>query len=405
MIRAARGGIGGERGVALIIALLMTALLTITVMEFFFTTEVDTRMSRNSLHALQASLMARSGIALGEAYLMKDEDQLADSFSEEWCPQPAREGQSCRLDETNSQILIPENMRLRVEIFDESGKLNINATRPRNQNEWRVALTTQNPQAAPQLFQSWNAAMGRLMESRGINPEVAEAVQAYWDAAFERVYGPVSQPGQAGTPTVAPTPVAQATAGPTPQIIDMFDFLALDDLTRIAGGLSAGDLRRLRSAMTVLGRNQQRVNANTASRSVLTAILGDAGAVDSIIQARQNAPLKQQDLQQYTGALGQEDPSYRNARVMVGVNSYYYRIRASAIVNVDPVSGRGGVSRSAEMLVQRIAKPVQAGGQAGGQGGTLQWSLTRMNWHKEGGAALFRPEVEAATDGSSEDYE
>jgi general secretion pathway protein K len=61
-----------ERGIALIITLLVVALLTITVIEFTYSVEVDQHMARNALNGLQASLLARSGIALGEALLLHD---------------------------------------------------------------------------------------------------------------------------------------------------------------------------------------------------------------------------------------------------------------------------------------------------------------------------------------------
>src|SRR5689334_13361358 len=87
----ARRARNGENGMALIMAILVVALLTISVVEFFYSTEVDSRMARNSVHSLQASLLARSGIALGESLLLKDEDTAGlniDSFVEEWCPSP-----------------------------------------------------------------------------------------------------------------------------------------------------------------------------------------------------------------------------------------------------------------------------------------------------------------------------
>ena len=65
--------LSNQRGIALIITLLIVALLTITVVEFFYSVEIDSRMARNALNGLQASLLARSGIAIGESFLLRDE--------------------------------------------------------------------------------------------------------------------------------------------------------------------------------------------------------------------------------------------------------------------------------------------------------------------------------------------
>ena len=84
--------------------------------------------------------------------------------------------------------------------------------------------------------------------------------------------------------------------------------------------------------------------------------------------------------------IDQKDPAARNARNMLGVQSSYFLIRTSAIVNPDPLTGRGGISRSASMLVQRAPKP---GVLPNAPAGTPRWTLTQLDWQKEGGAALF----------------
>jgi type II secretory pathway component PulK len=386
-----------QRGIALILTLLIVALLTITVVEFFYSAEVDSRMARNAVHGLQASLLARSGIALGEAFLLKDEDPLADAFTEEWCPAPAREGRSCQIEDGGGQVVIPQGMRLRVEIFDESAKINVNLTRPRSKSEWLANKTRPNPNA-PLLFISWTDVLGRIFQAHGVNPEAATAIGDYWNRIFEQQYG---QDGNSnGTPGPTPSPISRTPSPGVPQQpIDRFNFAALDDIAGIAGSLSPSDLRRIRPAVTALRGGQLQVNANTASREVLTAILGDGGAVDNIISERQSAPLKQADLLSAISSVTSTDPSYRNAKGMVGVRSSFYLIRASAIVNVNPITGHGGISRSAEMLVQRTQRPVRPGA----PGGTLvSWTLVRLNWQKEGGATLFRPEMESGSGDSLE---
>jgi len=311
-----------ERGIALVITLLVVALLTITVVEFTYSVEVDQHMAHNALNSLQASLLARSGINVGEAFLLHDDDPLVDAYTEDWCPEHANGASlaACSFDAATSQLVVPDNMRLRVQIIDESSKLNINLTRPPNVNVWRTAKNNQN-QVPP--FQSWKTALGELFGARGVPAEAAENVADYWDRLYSDAYGQGGTPGS--TPGVNPTPGAtgQNPLAPTPGAPNalqqqLWDFPSLDDAS-VVPGLTANVLRRVRSVVTALPFNRAaQVNVNTASREVLTAIIGDAGAVDGIISQRDSAAIKQADLAGLLAAVGKDpnDPTGRNARVM-----------------------------------------------------------------------------------------
>jgi len=382
--------IRNERGIALVITLLVISLLAITVIEFAYSVEVDQRMARNALNGVQAALLVRSGINLGEAFLLHDTDIQVDSFSEEWCPQSGPEGHSCRIDESNSQMVVPDNMRLRVEIFDESGKVNINLTKPASLlqlNQYRTA--TSQGQAVSQPFAWWLNALKNLLQSRGIDPEpIADGLMNYWEQVLQSQPSQTGQPGvAAAAPQATPTTVSDASASQTPTQQLLSDFPSLDDAA-IIPGFTPEAIRRLRPVLTAGTTNLARVNANTAPRAVLNAIIGDGDAVEAIISARQEQPLKPQDL---TPLLVQknkpQDPAAQTRpQSMLGSTSNYFQIRASAIVNPNPVTGRGGVSRSASMLVRRQQK---AGVAPNAPAGTPRWTLTRLDWQKEGGAALF----------------
>ncbi|GIW43002.1 MAG: hypothetical protein KatS3mg077_0284 [Candidatus Binatia bacterium] len=375
------------------LALMVVALLTITVTEFFFSAEIDARMARNSVHTLQAALLARSGISLGEALLVQDQDPLTDSFLEEWCPLQAREGRACQIDDGGGFLALPPNTRLRVEIWDESGKLNINLTRPQTQAEWRAGRSNPNPEQAPQRYQSWLFALGRLLGGRA---ESVAALDDYWNQLFELYFGPVTNPGApGGTPT--PGYVAGQTPGAavTPPPLSTLYFGSLDEVTAVPGFLTPTELRGLRRLVTAFGWPfPSQVNANTAPREVLTAIIGDTGVVDEIVQQRQTQVLQASNvLTLVSTASTNQDPQYRNARMMLGARSNVYLVRATALVNVNPLTGVGGISRSAEMLVRRDPKQVQPGA----AGGTVtKWKLTRIYWQRQGGAVLFRPEAESS---------
>jgi type II secretory pathway component PulK len=404
--------VGNQRGIALIITLLVVSLLAITVVEFSYSVEIDQRMARNALNGLQATLLARSGINMGEAFLLHDSELQFDAFTEEWCPLAGPDGKSCRIDETNSQLVIPDNMRLRVQILDESGKVNINMTRPRNPAEWRTWRTWKdkggNPQAIP-LPEAWKG----VLVSLGVGEDAADQLLEYWDRLYASQFGDPAQPGVPGATPGAPAspaaPAAQATpVNPAQQANQMaiaasFDLPSLDDAS-VVSGLTPATVRRLRPVLTALNQARaQRVNVNTAPREVLTAIIGDAGIVDGIVSRRQDGPIKSQELAPLLAGLNtgananNNNSSRRYAPMMLGVQSSYFLIRASAVVNPDPVSGRGGISRSASMLVRRDPKP---GVLPNAPAGTPRWTLTQLDWQKEGGAVLFqsRPDSDLGTD-------
>jgi general secretion pathway protein K len=367
-----------ERGIALVITLLVVALLTIIVVEFTYSAEVDAHMARNALNALQASMLARSGVNLGEAFLLHDDSALVDSYTEDWG----------NMDLLNSQLILPDNMRLRVQIVDEGGKLNINLTRPRRPQDLLAAQRAGANSSPTQLFQFWTTALGNLLAGRGASPDIANAVTQYWSQLFQ-----IAFPGMfAGQPGLGATSGQTAAGTPTPGGLPtnpfFWDFPSLDDASVIPG-LTPSVIRRSRAVLTALDANRQdKVNANTAPAEVLSAIIPGAGVVDNIISQRQEQGLKDNDLTQLLAGLNPQDPAAAQARRMLGVRTAFFLIRASAVVNPNPITGKGGISRSASMLVRRDPR---AGVPSNAAAGTPRWTLTQLDWQKEGGAGLFQP--------------
>jgi general secretion pathway protein K len=368
-----------ERGIALIITLLVVALLTIIVVEFTYSVQVDAHMTRNALNALQASLLARSGINLGEAALLHDDDDQMDAYTEDWG----------NAEQLNSQLILPDNMLLRVQIIDESGKLNINLTRPRSIPEWKAAQNaSSNAQTQSQLpFKRWTTALATLLAGRGASPQIGDAVSQYWDQQIQALTGSgiPAQSGSASTPN--PTPAIQG-ATPTPGItnLSLLDFPSLDD-TSVIPELPPSLIRRSRTVLTALDALMTRVNVNTAPQEVLSAIIPDAGVVENILSQRQDHGIAQRDLGALLAGASQPSQPPLNLTNMLGATSSYFLIRASATVNPNPMTGRGGISRSASMLVRRakrVCVPPRNPPTA------PCWTLTQLDWQKEGGAALLQ---------------
>ena len=382
-----------ERGIALVITLLVVALLTITVIEFTYSVQVDQHMARNALSGLQASLLARSGINLGEAFLLHDSDFTVDAFTEDWCPDPAGDGHACHIDETSGQVMLPQNMRLKVQIVDEGGKLNLNMVRFTSQRQWNDWRTNRNgdpkTQGSLHPLLDWQSALEQLLSSRGLPPEIAEQVLDYWDAVFQARFAP-GDTGSATSPGRTPPPVAIGTPDPiTTAQLQQLEFASLDDAAVIPG-MTQSAINKLRPVLTALPSSlQPKVNANTAPVTVLNAIVGDDEVAGNIVSQRSETPLKPGDLGSLTAGLnrsGTGPAGHNYATVMLGVTSQFYQVRASGVVNPNPITGRGGIGRSATMLVRRTRRAATQGNSAS----AVPWTLIQLDWQKEGGAALFQ---------------
>jgi hypothetical protein len=104
---------------------------------------------------------------------------------------------------------------------------------------------------------------------------------------------------------------------------------------------------------------------------------------------RQDQPIGQQEFAAVTQAIhGNSDPTVQQAVKLLGWTSTCFQIRSSAIVNPNPVTGRGGIGRTASAVVCR--KWWGGAPTAQPPAGIPRWTLTRLDWQKEGGAALFQ---------------
>jgi general secretion pathway protein K len=102
-----------QRGVALILTLLITAILVTLIVEFNYSTQVDLRIAGNFRNDLQAHYLAKSGINIAISFLKYDlENTDTDNLDEDWAkpypPIPVGDG------------------FVKVITEDENAKININ---------------------------------------------------------------------------------------------------------------------------------------------------------------------------------------------------------------------------------------------------------------------------------------
>ena len=342
-----------QRGIALIVTLLVVTLLTITVVEFTYSVLVDQQLVHNSLSAMQAQLLARAGVNFGEALLARDtNDPPADWYFEDWAH-----------PDVASVIELDPGDRLEVRVLDETGKININRTRPP-----RGAPPPQpgQPNLSPDAF--IRDALKRLFEANEVDVQIPDRMLQYW------------------AETLPPLPGQQQ-----PQPVE--DFRSVEDFGALFG-IPASKLTKLRRYITAIPTNLivngrpsgigNRININTAPGMVLAAVINDAGRVQAILQ-RQGAeqPIQAADLNGIMQGI-----QYQAQIVpLFGFTSALFRVCASAQVSGDPTGQRpGGIGQTVVALVLR--QPL-AGVPANAPAGVPRWTLTPLDWQKRGGAALL----------------
>ncbi len=231
-----------ERGFALVLTLLITALLVALSAEFVDEVYVDTSARQNFVDGQEASLLAASGIegarkllqyGLGtQTYTSQaDLDRLAKLLA---------------IDDENGSI--------RVTVEEESGKLNINSLVLPNGTDFVV----------------YRAVASRLFKQLGLDPNLLDAL-ADWISTSQ-----VARPAGAKTPYyqgLTPPYTAKGAA------MDSFEEL------RLVKGFDSATVEKLRPYLTVYPNMvgfASPINVNTAPRELLASF--DPAMTDSMVQ-------------------------------------------------------------------------------------------------------------------------
>lgn len=353
-----------ERGIALLVVLMVVALLTIIVIEFTYSVKLDQHRARNALNALQAALLARSGVNIAEGFLVQDEEPTFDAYQEPWW---------VALNEFCAGMELDPTMRIKCQVEDESGKININNTRALRVTSARSATPgptpgTQQPDAdlTPDAF--LRDALRRIFEAHQIDVQIVDQLKEYW------LQDPPANVEPVGRRGVQPTPVV-------PEFASLEDFagtfhIPTQHLLRLRRLLTARPARELRG-----------INVNTAPAEVLVAVLNDAEAVSAIMERRglDSDPIKG------GGDLTPLLANLEHAGVLARVFDYrsrFFRLQASGLTNADPTGeGTSGIGQTVSVLVLRQQDPrARRSGTSEGPG----WTLKPLDWQKEGGARLLR---------------
>jgi general secretion pathway protein K len=288
----------GERGFALVITLLITALLVALTVEFVNEVFVDTSARQGFTDGQQASLLAGSGMEAARKLLplglsihpgytsLADLEQLAKLMQIE-----------------------DENGTISVTAEEESGKLNINAI--------------VNPDGTDNAI--YRGVADRLFKKLALQPELLDAVADWIDNG--------DVPRSAG----AETPYYQTLK---PSYGSKNGNLETLDELRLVKGFDAKTVERLRPYITVYydvpNSPTTPININTAAKELLAAL--DEAMTDSMVQEiidkRKDTPFKNSaDLGSRVSGMAALAPTFASkGKIMEEEKGAAYRIISRATV-------------------------------------------------------------------------
>jgi general secretion pathway protein K len=268
----------GERGVALLMTLFAVTLLTILVVEFTYSTEVEAHLTRTAIAATQARYLARAGAALAELALEVDlaektknpptrppVETLNDPWALPFPPQPLGDG----VGEAGFRI------------DDESARFNVNALAP-------------GPGVNPVTLESRKMLFQGILTIAGLDVNLLFPLLDWLDPDDE-----VTSKSGAESEYYQTLPVPLAPRnGKVLQVEELLLIRGWSDLTR-------EQWAAVRPMLTSLPRGDLKVNVNTASELVLTGLLtavDDPQAAKAIVGRRALEPfVKMADLDQIPG--------------------------------------------------------------------------------------------------------
>ncbi|MGH7804663.1 MAG: type II secretion system minor pseudopilin GspK [Candidatus Binatia bacterium] len=306
----------GERGIALLLVILVVTLVAVVVVEFTYSTEVDAHVTRNALNATQAHYLARSGAALGQVALRVDAEQKALSGA------PAVETLTDTWARPFPPLAIDGGFGFAsFTISDETSKFNLNALAvPGGGN--------------PTLLEMRKQLLQAILGSVGADENLAFALVDWvdFDDMSDRESGAERQYYQRRDPPYEPRNGL---------------LLGFDELAMVRGfeTLTRTQWTALRRIVTVLPTTDLRINLNTAPGELLNAIgssVNAAGLGDTIVRARETRSVMSiAEMAQLPG-MSALPPLVRAA---FDVRSTYFRIHA--------VGGAGDARRGVAVTVER----------------------------------------------------
>lgn len=276
-----------QRGVALLLVLVVTSLLALLISELAFSTLVDLRLAQTQRDSTQASYLARGGLQLGRSLLSRDTNSY-DGADELWA-------------QGLQQYPVGDFGLLSLQLQPLDGRINLN----------RLIHSSGNTDAVvkDQLL--------RLFELLGLDQphQRVDALIDWLDA------DDIAEPAGAESSFYARRdPPLRCRNGPLETVAEL----------ALVEGFSTTDIERLRPHVDVKG--DSRLHLNSASAEVLCALCAelDIERAEQIVRRRQTQPFRQlEELQQ----LPRWEDFYWALSPQLKTRAVYYRIDSQAQIN------------------------------------------------------------------------
>ncbi|PLX96307.1 MAG: hypothetical protein C0621_02195 [Desulfuromonas sp.] len=277
-----------ERGMVLLLVLVVIALLSALLIEIAFSTQVDLRLTETYRDSTRAYYLAKGGIQVGRM-LLKEDNNSYDANDEMWA-------------QGISNYPLDERSVVSVEVKDLDGRLDLNRI---------VDSSGVNPTIYLERFQ-------RLLEELG-----ADDPEGLSDALFDWV-----DSNNQEEPHGAEEGYYLGLNPPYPAKNGALD--TIEEL-RLVRGFTAEVFELVAPHVTVRGGS--RLNLNTATPEVLLAWDVDmtAEATEQIVEERAGAPFASTNAVQEL--IGIDTYSALNRNLDVGVTSSSYHIVSRGGVN------------------------------------------------------------------------
>ncbi len=304
-----------NRGIALVITLLVLTLLIVLILEFTSSMRIEARAAANFRDDVKAFYLARSGVTFAMAVLEDDDktDQNYDALNELWA-------------EKLPPIPIGDGF-VTVEITDENSKINVNKM----------------PTGLIPKFNSedMRALMGRYLKQFELEEDIANAIVDWIDkddrdsvpgGAESNYYGSLEDPYEAKNKP----------------------FDSLQEL-RLVKGLEGEIYNQLHKNLTV--NSDGWININTAGKEVLMSLSDDISEeiADEIIAFRVENPF--QVKQDFEHNISISYDTYNAVGKFIDVKSNHFSIVSSGSVNQSKKTIRAEIRREnnkAKILYWRV---------------------------------------------------
>jgi general secretion pathway protein K len=258
-----------ERGMALLLTLLVTVILAVVVLEFNYLMRVHASLSGNLVDELRARAAAEAGIETARAILLNDivvdskDGFFSDSLDEDWVSEIEMKTDSSEMEAI---------------ISDEMSKLNLNRLLSR-------AVTGAGNETV-NIYMVEN--LRRLFESLNLEPNLVHGIVDWIDENNdEETFGAENSHYESLDPPI------RCKNGALDSIEELLLIEGFDE--EIIYG--DGDVLGLREYVTICGDEKGLVNINTASEEVIAAVLNDDSLASTIVEMRETLPFKdEQDM-------------------------------------------------------------------------------------------------------------